>query len=587
MPIRIMELTDCFANAEEGARVVPSFRCLDIGADTPFQLMRLQAKEELTATPTEGVRHTSDRHVAKCRDALRLARAERADLFLTPEYCVPLDLITEMLEAPDLQPRPHSLWCLGCEGVSWDAFQDHIHRWGDKAVVGLRTLEDVRDNHFVNFLLYAFVSKEGDKLCLVPQVKLQRMSEPILVCEGLGLSLGQSIVRIGEDAENQLFSLLCADAFHPEVSTGSLFFENRSQRRYIVLHPQLNPDPRNPEIAGFRNQLFRLTSARETIYITANWAEGTTVRAEGVRPLTIETPWSSIYRRFVSLDGEQHWVDRLRRIRILNLRRGLALGFLRTQKLKVWFANKMEHIQQISLSKPYDGGPEISDQRAGKVQVTKAYIPDAREDGWVESEISFPSELPASIAAEAAGEYAYPTTASMGDLDRFFGYCLGHMEKGQLYLTDRERSARLSHHVDKACESDRERDANAVARLIRCLKRKDRLPGQLKRLRGRFRLQLASPDFPFNVLPLSGNEEQGALAMFAERTSSMKQMVETIYRETPELRWLGDKVCVFSQDEGGQIIHYPEHTEDHTVPVKTRHSIEFTDGGAPLDAELD
>ncbi|WP_159888451.1 hypothetical protein [Paenibacillus puerhi] len=589
MTISIMAIADCFADQVEGARVVPPFHFLNIENDSPFRLLRMQPMEQLTADPYDGVRHTTPSHPDKCREALRLAHQERADLFMTPEYCIPLELVHEILHTPSLQPRPNTLWCLGCQGVSLDSFEDHMMQWGDHAIVGRRPLEGMRESRFVNFLLYVFLSKEGDRLCLVPQLKMQRMSDPHFLCEGAGLSLGNKVIVFGEQSANQLFSILCADAFHPDIRSGSIFFPNREQRRYLILHPQLNPDPRDSNIAALRNQMFGNTSARDTIYITSNWASGTTVHSAEGPPLTIRNPWSSIYRRFMSLDGQRSWNEQLREVRTRNLRHGLGLGFQPKKKFKVWFAVKTEHLQLILLTKPYDGGAELARPRAN-VHAEKAFIPTGTGESWEAAELTFPTELPAPLAEEAAGDFAYPLTASVEDRDRFFGYCLGHLEGGQLSLSEQEQSPRISHHIDDHCEQGRQQEAGRVVRLIRCLQRKDSLPNQLKRFQGEFRLQLGRSGAPFNLLPRSGNERSGALVMYADQAdqTKMKRMVDSIYQAMPGLElFLDDHICVFSHSLSGETIHYPDFSEQWTTPVHSNHTTEFTEGGTLIDAELD
>ncbi|MEK8130019.1 hypothetical protein WMW72_19115 [Paenibacillus filicis] len=587
MAISILSITDCFANQEEGSRLVPSFHFLNIEDDSPFRLMRMQPQEQLTACPDEGVQHTTAGHLNKCREALRIARAEHADLLMTPEYCVPVSLIHEILTTPSLQPHPNSLWCLGCQSLSLEAFHDHMMHWGDLAIVARKPLEDMRPSRFVNFLLYMFLSQEG-RLCLVPQLKMQRMNDPQFVCEGAGLSLGSKVILFGDSSANQLFSILCADAFHPEIKPGSLFVPNREPRRFIVLHPQLNPGPRHPDISALRNNLFDNTSARDMIYITCNWADGTVIRTAEGPPLAITSPWSSIYRRFISLDGQQSWNEQLRKTRTDNLRHGLGFGFLAKKKYKVWFAVKAEHLQLILLTKPYDGGAELVRPR-GSVQAEKAFIPSDDGNGWRQSELTFPTALPALLTAEAAEELAYPLTASVEERDKFFGYCLGHLEDGQLTITDQEHSPRLSYHVDDHCESARQREAGLVIRLIHCLRSTESLPNQLRRFQGQFRLQLAARA-PFNLLPRSGHEKSGALVIYADQAdgAAMKRIVDRLFNVMPAAQLLlEDNMCVFSHSVDGEMVHYPAVTDHWTVPVRSSHTTEFTEGGLSIDAELD
>ncbi|SDE47272.1 hypothetical protein SAMN02799630_05414 [Paenibacillus sp. UNCCL117] len=591
MAISVMAIQDCFANEGEGSRVVPPFHFLGIDNDAPFRLMRLQPQEELAADPEHGVRHTTARHLDNCREALRTARSERADLFVTPEYCIPASLIGELLTTPSLQPRPNTLWCLGCESLSLDDFHHHMMQWGDHAIVGKRPLEGMQESRFVNFLLYVFVAREGGRLCLVPQLKLQRMNDPQFVCEGAGLSLGSKVILFGEPAANQLFSVLCADAFHPEIKGGSLFLPNREQRHYIVLHPQLNPGPRHSDISALRNMLFGSTAARDMIYITCNWAARTVVRPVEGQPLAIHSPWSSIYRRFISLDGRQSWNEQLREPRTHNLRRGLGFGFLAKKKYKVWFAVKSEHLQLILLTKPYDGGAELV-KMPGGVHAEKAFVPAAGHHGWeLAEELTFPMALPDVLEQEATGPFAYPVTASVEERDKFFGYCLGHLEDGQLTITEQEHSHRLSYHVDDHCEQERRRAAGHVVRLIHCLRRTDSLPNQLRRFQGQFQLRLGSSIAPFNLMPASGNEKSGALVIYADQADErgMKAMVDHIYREQPLSRLLleDNNICVFSHSYNGDMIHYPAVSEQWNVPVRSSHTTEFTEGGLSIDAELD
>lgn len=585
MTIAIISAEDCFTPVEEGFPLVPRFHFLDIEDDAPFALMRMQPLEALSASPDEGVRHTNARHVDKCREALRAARLERADLLLTPEYCIPIELVHEVVQNPELHPLPNTLWCLGCEGVSFDAFRDHMMQWEDTAHVGRGALEGMRGNRFVNFLLYVFLSKDGSKLCLLPQLKLQRMKEPLFVCEGIGLSLGRKIVMFGEQSANQLFSILCADAFNPEIRNGSLFFPNREHRRYIILHPQLNPAPRNSDIAALRNHIFSQTSSRDTIYITSNWASGTTIRTENGYEMTIQAPWSTIYRRFISLDGGQSWNDQLRDARNHNFRHGLGLGFQPVHKIKVWYATKFEHIQLIVLTKPYDGGAELARPKAS-VYALKALVPT--ESGqWESNELFFPSKLPDLLAREAIERFAYPLNASVEDLDKFFGFCLGHLEDGQLSLSDQEQSARISCHIDDHCEPEREREAIQVVRLIHCLNRTEPLPNQLRRFEGDFQLRLGNR-VPFNLLPREGDERIGALVMYTDRVDSMNKALFDVYKALPGLvPFLEDNICVFSHNPAGETVHYPNWSEQWTVPVHSNHSVEFTEGGTLIDAKLD
>lgn len=572
MTVITIPASDCFVTAEPGTQIVPNFPFLNTTDDAAIRFMRLQSKADLIGDPQRGVYTTSSTHRFKCREAIRLARADRMELFVTPEYCIPAELITEMLEDETLQPRPGALWVLAIEGMALDDFNDHIMRWRDSAEVGLRAIEGCREIEFVNFVLYVFRSADNSRLCLVPQMKMQRMSDQRFVCEGAGLSVGNKVVLFGEEAANQLFTIVCADSFKPGISNSSLWFPNQEQRRYIVLHPQLNPSPRHTEITHFRNSLFNTAAGRDLIYITANWAEGTTLTSNGGTH-RLDSPWSTIYRRFISYGGGQGWLDQLRETRRHNYTHGLGLGFTE-QRYKAWYAHKKEHILQIHLVKPYDGGAEIAQTRE-KVKVIRAFVALENQQSWLQHELPFESALPSSLAVEATGEFSDAITLDIEQRDKLFGYSLGHLEDGQLMLTVHERSARLSYHIDDHCEPDRQRSAELLVRLIQRLKQKDALPWVMRQFAGRFRYKPASQK-PLNFLPESGNEREGVLVIFTDQPNDMAQLVESL---TSKDWFLENRISVLSQNHQGGQLEYPEYNDEFTSSKRSSHSTDYTHGG--------
>jgi len=584
MTISVIPIERCFGVESED--IVPSFDFLEI-EDPTFRLLRMQCRGDVLAHPEMGVRNASELHEYKCREALKLARAHRADIFLTPEYAIPLPLIDEIICTTELQPHPNKLWCLCCEGVPWEIFEEKINEWSDRAYVGKKALEEAYRKNFAGFLLYLFQSKRGDKLCIVPQLKLQPMREDIFVCEGDGLSRGKHVVLFGDQKPNQLVSIICADAFHPDLKDSSKFFPGGNERKLIILHPQMNPAPRNGELASLRNNLFSQEWGNSTIYITANWAAGSAIFPEqmpGAKHV-VQTPWSSIYRRFHNYGGDE-WAEKLRSVRNENIKHGLGFAFEDYKKYKVWFAHKNEHLQLLVVRKPYGGGPSIV-KPSGTVQASKLYLPNERNDGWEASTLHFQTALPDELAQEATGEFAFPVHASVEERDEFFGLCLGHLEKGELVLSGSEQCSRISYHIDDACEPGRVRQADRVANLIRILKSERTLPAQLRKLQGGYQFMLAK-ETPFNLIPKSGNEKGGALVSYVERESEMIKTAEGIWREIPYGRQLlGDSICVFARKATGELTHYPQVSEEFTSPDRVENRTDISHGGVSIEQPFD
>ncbi|MBD2869048.1 hypothetical protein [Paenibacillus arenilitoris] len=584
MSISIFMLEDSFY--ETDIQLIPKFDALE--AESPdFRFMRLQPKADLTASPDKGVQTADPRHIAKCREALRAARETNADLLVTPEYCVPYALIDELLRDPSLQPPPRKLWCLCCEGASWPEFQEHLSRWGDYACVGRKAIDGIPSaNRFACVLLYVFQAQEGGRLCLVPQSKLQPMREERYVCEGAGMTRGNRIIVVGQDSPNRLASVMCADAFHPDVRGSRLLFPEDRERRYILLHPQLNERPRHEELAALRNNLFFEERGGHAVYITANWAAGTKVRLEEQeRPvITVRTPWSSLYRRYVSYGGG-HWLEELRGHREHNGRHGLGFGFAKRRKLKVWYAHTGEHLQLLLVRKPYGGGPEMS-RPGGTVQACRTYVPNETNDGWGEAELPFRSDVPEPLAMEATGDYRLPERSAFGfeAEDRFYGHCLGHDAAEELSLDDGELSARVSRHIDDACESLREGQVERIVSLIRCLKRlrHEGYPSQIRRIPGGFRFA-APPRLPFNLSSKLPYATEGALVAYAADGREMRRIAQRMI-DAHGGYWMAERLCVFTTIGGsGEIDHCPKHNDDMTAPFRVEPDADYTQGGISIE----
>ncbi|MCC3374229.1 hypothetical protein [Cohnella sp. REN36] len=585
MPISIMTVEACFAETCPGESIVPRFDCLETETQS-FNLMRLQPMGELVASSEMGVCSTEALHIDRVREALRLARSERADLFITPEYVVPLQLIDEMVYNEELQPPPNKLWCLCCEGMTWKAFQDHMNLWADFCYVGEGALDHIYESNFTGIILYVFQSAAGDRCCLVPQSKLQPMREDLAVCERVGLSRGKHIVLFGEARPNRLVSFICADVFNQDVNQLSFLFPDRNEYKYIVLHPQLNSAPRHVEIADLRNTMFRAECGQNTLYITANWASGTTVHIpQYERTISIHSPWSSIYRRHIHY-GEEGWVNGLRAFRRENFRHGLGFVFEPDMQYKIWFAHRREHMQLVSLRKPFGGAAEIERPR-GTVQALKSFIPNEQRNGWCQMEIPFDTILPSDILAEANGDYLYPVQADVENRDRFFSSCLGGTEQGELTATKVELSHRVSYHIDDECEGGRVQQGRKISNLIRCLKRLnyDRCPSQIRRLKGGYRFGML-PDAPVNLLSKAEHVRDAALVVYVEHETQMKAKAEQLIDKHGFL--MQEKIVVLALREfSGEIVHYPELNDDVTAPERRVQTTDYSQGGLNIEPSFD
>lgn len=554
--------------------LVPSFSFADTRRPT-IRLLRLQCLGQLTADDRRGPQLPDEAHYALCKEALGVARETRADLLLTPEYSFPLELIGELAANPQLQPPPGKLWCLACQGETFARFEDLLGGWAETARVVRPPAEHVEPRDFVCALVYAFMGADGHTLCIVPQLKLHASGDPELYCEGDALSRGTAVYVFGADRPNRLCSIICADAFHPDLNAGLFFPEGAGN--WIILHPQLNKKPRHPSMVRLRDTIFSRTEGRHVVYITANWAASTEV---GSPPssMRIAAPWSCIYMKHA-----EEWLNRLRAARADNLSKGLGFAYWDEAKVKVWYAHKREHLQLIAIEKPNPATAEVNAVPAG-AKALRTYIPDETRLRWREAELPFDEGLPPELAAALGGSFDYPLAAPIERRDRFFGLCLGHGEEGQLsFAADggggREVGGRLGLHIDDDCEPLRYEDADRVGKLIDCLRvAPERLPVQLRHMRKGFHFRLDDAYPQFNLFPTGGDERDGAWVVYARNERKAREMAQRLCRRVGKDR--EHRVCVFSTRTGGhETVAFPVGDVDFTSPARVKPHVEFTEGG--------
>jgi hypothetical protein len=258
-------------------------------------------------------------------------------------------------------------------------------------------------------------------------------------------------------------------------------------------------------------------------------------------------------------------------------------------QVKVWFANKREHVQQLLLRKPFAGAAEIERPR-GTVQALQAYVPTERRDGWMPSELPFEQSLPADLEDELSDDYQYPLRAEGEDRDRFFSYCLGHTdERPELTIAENELSYRVSCHVDDACESGRARQARRISSLVRCLRRlkqeQEQAPSQIGRLKGGHQFGTL-PGTPVNLISKSEHARDAALVVYADHESDMKATAERLIGQVHY--FMQDKVVVLAaRDFSDDIVHYPVLNDNVTAPERRAQTTDYSQGGLTIEPSFD
>lgn len=554
----------------EKKELIPEFDACSEYSQT-FSLMRLQCKGNIYYDEINGPTISDKNHLLLCTETIKLARLAKSDILLTPEYSIPYSIIDEIIENKDgdLRPEQNKLWCLCCQACKIDEFRAMLNRWKTKGALLIENaVNDIAVNSFVDVMLYVFCLKDNS-ICIVPQLKTHPMADGELKGEQNGMCLGKLIYKIGKDKPNQLCTIICADSLNRRMIGLSNIFQNENEN-IILLHPQLNVKPRHDAFADLRKDLFNYSDGNSLVYITANWACNTNIINSNTQETnSIKNPWSCIYIK----DFSEDWLNKQRELRKRNYVKGIRFGYLKKLKLDIWYGIEEENIQIIKIKKPRGCGAAVTSPV--NVVTTQIFIPSSERNNWIkQSNFKYKDNIDQLIAADS-DDYKYPLQAEKEDRDKFFGFCLGNLEIGQLSINNEEICNLVSMHVDSECEELREMALDNYNKLVYCLNN-IKLPKRFGDLANSFTLTL--DDNIFNLVSKGGERRQKVIVAYAKNEKDAKEIsarFEKLLDErklyvlchaesSSELEYLHhgsnkSNYCIFTQENGTtKIITYPK-----------------------------
>ena len=408
---------------------IPS--CCDPSVDH-YSMLRVQMRGEISASP-QGVWIEGTEHDEKCHTLLKLAKKENYSLVMFPEYCISGNILKRLAEDQQLWPERTKLWVLPCQGIRNEDFSSLLD-WC-KAQPNIFLLDtawnerNITKNKFVTAVFYCFrvYRDEQPILCLVPQLKTQPMGDREYLCETAGMTTGSIIFTLN----NRLLTLLCADSMNNELTWQSI--QDRTVQGPIILHPQLNPAPKDPVFSRIRNNLFEHDTPG--ICLTCNWAEGTVLctQSPGQKKIHIRESWSCIYHKHTD-DIEQSWKEK-GNLRQENERHGLFGALMKVQRTEVWFSPYYE--QALELYMPNLASRSFAKMRPPDICAKQQFIYGGQEKGWeavdqlvmslqerIEAVCSEEEDL-LRYSKEVPDEFRFPLDSRRKyDVDQFFALAL-------------------------------------------------------------------------------------------------------------------------------------------------------------------
>ena len=339
-----------------------------------YIVLAMQPHGDIEAS-AEGVR-SRDRVLATNQFGkfLEYATEKQADLVITPEYSMPWKVLCEAISDGN-GPVQRKLWALGCESIKISELESLKERLAPFATVIYEPL-DASSTRFVSPLAYIFVSPPAQnngkaKTVVLLQFKTHAMGDADHF-EINGMEKGNRIYQFGSNEQTpKLVSLICADAFNFTDEKAASIYD-----RALILHIQLNPNPRHEEFCSCRRRLFRY-KGDETEVLCLNWSEDVTISIDGQNRNWKNIAGSAWYLKSREYDRRDNTLNK-------NHRQGLYYTWLKPYHSHALFFNYKPGIFLFNATKvAHIRVPGPVSKRRGP-QLIKTCNWNAEEDRWVE-----------------------------------------------------------------------------------------------------------------------------------------------------------------------------------------------------------
>jgi hypothetical protein len=251
----------------------------------PHNVLLYQHEGELTAS-AQRIGNAHDVR-AKLRSFFDMARSQKVDLAITPEYSCPWENIEEIIANENLWPDLNKLWVIGAESITIDhlAAFDTQYNQGNVIIEFDRALLH-ETNHFFDPVVYLFRTtiQMVSKLFVLVQFKTMPMSVWSGVVENNNIILGKK-VYILRNAVNSIhfMTLICSEAMNFYDSLPGTVQEDLGwiDLPYLIFNPQCNSSPAHKNFSDFRQKLFA-QDKKELIGL--NWHRNSILNGKALIP---------------------------------------------------------------------------------------------------------------------------------------------------------------------------------------------------------------------------------------------------------------------------------------------------------------
>ena len=280
-----------------------------------------------------------------------LSKSENVSLALTPEYSCPWNSIDWLLSDESRWPNVGKLWTICCESITpaeVNAFQAKFNKDRIQVVVDTTTFNN-GNGLLLDPLCYVFKAQVNgvNKLLVVMQFKTQHMGVWENNAEQAKYIWGNDIYILRNSVNSiYLFTNICSEAIEFKINEA---FQEQVHNRwdhnpYIILNPQMNPQPTHDAFKNFRKSIFNYDLKD---IISLNWGGGTMFPGK-VDPLI---PYS---KSSVIIKSDQ--VEYTNEARFVNNHKKGLYYILRKPNIQVNYLHPKTDIFIISNHKPSAAG---------------------------------------------------------------------------------------------------------------------------------------------------------------------------------------------------------------------------------------
>jgi hypothetical protein len=535
----VMEITEIDKVLADVGLRSPALHCLEPNEEL-YRVLLMQPEGHILAN-AEGVRN-ENADLARMQFQLFLEEAARtrADLVIAPEYSTPWDAIANCIEA-DCLPPEGALWVLGCESIRIGDLDALARRLEPRAIVVREDLPS-EGRLFTDPLAYIFRARPttgngATRTVLLVQFKTTPMGDPDNF-EVKNLQRGSRVYKFGGGPrELSLVSLVCSDAFEFKAHVTKLY------DRALVIHIQLNQNPRHHQYRGYREDLFGFPGDA-TELICLNWAHNIQECCGAKTRCWKNIGGSAWYAKSQQLDVRDEALNE-------NHKRGLYYTWLGSAKAHALFFNFAPATYMLAATKvAHLGVPAPKSHRLGP-RLLKTHFWDPTSNKWAEQEVVDDGFL--SVCCQSGP--AEQTLAQIAVRNPLEVERLLALSAGELVLRENWHDVRyldsvgidgreLIRRITFCQDQDNEVKEFRVARLKRCahlwnILRGEPLPPALRDLRDGFTMEW-SPQTPHqNVTATSSNRRATAIYLGEDASSEKaneveKTVTELLRRSLPE-----------------------------------------------------